>query len=193
MNPGLKAKLQSILGLETYANRMGFSTTCLLLARDIVLDERVTMHCHLNLCTNYGKNLMCPPFLPSVADNRQMIDRYTFALLLQLKQALDRYDKEFMRQTFDANARRFGQMAVALERKAFSDGFRLAMALGAGECKLCDNCVIQNGERNCVHPGTARPSMEGMGIDVVRTFAAAGLDLDFTTAQLTVAGILLID
>lgn len=136
---------------------------------------------------------MCPPFLPSVAYNRQLVDKYTFALLLQAQQKLARQDKEFIRQTFDDSARLFGQMAVSLERKAFSDGFRLAMALGAGECKLCDNCVIQKGERNCINPGTARPSMEGMGIDVGRTFAAAGLDLDFTSTQLTVAGILLID
>ena len=193
MNFDLKQKLQAILELETYANSIGFAPTCLLLARDILLDERVRMHCQLNLCTNYGNNLMCPPFLPSVADNRQMIDKYTFALLLQLQQKLDHHDKEFMRQTFDVTARRFGQMAVRLERKAFSDGFRLAMTLGAGECKLCDNCVIQKGEQICVNPGTARPSMEGMGINVVRTFAAAGLELVFTTAQLTVAGILLID
>jgi len=193
MDFNLKRRLKAILELETYANSIGFAPTCLLLARDILLDERVRMHCQLNLCTNYGNNLMCPPFLPSVADNRQMLDKYTFALLLQLQQELDHHDKEFMRQTFDATARRFGQMAVSLERKAFSDGFRLAMALGAGECKLCENCVIQKGERNCINPGTARPSMEGMGINVVRTFAAAGLELVFTTARLTVAGILLID
>ncbi|HRY13586.1 MAG TPA: DUF2284 domain-containing protein [Syntrophomonadaceae bacterium] len=193
MNSDLKRKLQAILELETYANNMGFSKATLLLARDILLDERVRMHCQLNLCTNYGKNLMCPPYLPSVADNRHLIDQYTFALLLQLQQELDRNEKEYMRQTFDVTARRFGQMAVNLERKAFTDGFHLAMALGAGECKLCDNCVIQKGEQDCINPGTARPSMEGMGIDVVRTFAAAGLDLAFTSNQLTVAGILLID
>lgn len=193
MNTDLKPVLQGVLGLDAYAQKMGFGPTRLVLAKNIVLDERVRMHCQLNLCCNYGKNLMCPPFLPPVAENRLLTARYTFALLLQTQHKLGQPDKDFMRQAFDDSARRFGQMAVTLERKAFSEGFRLAMALGAGECKLCAACVIQNGDNMCCHPGDARPSMEGMGIDVGKTFAAAGLTLEFRTDQLTIAGVLLID
>jgi predicted metal-binding protein len=136
---------------------------------------------------------MCPPFLPTVTENRHLVKKYTFALLLQLKQSLLQPDKESMRLSFDNTARRFGQMAVSLERKAFSEGFHLAMALGAGECKLCAICTIQNNDHNCINPGAARPSMEGMGIDVVKTFTDAGLSLEFKTDELVVAGLLLID
>jgi predicted metal-binding protein len=179
--------------LEQSARDMGFDLALPILAQDVILDERVRMHCQLNLCGNYEKNLMCPPFLPTVAENRILLSNYTFALLLQLQQLFVQPDKESMRQAFNDTARRFGQMAVSLERKAFNDGFPLAMALGAGECKLCADCSIQNGDHNCINPGAARPSMEGMGIDVVKTFTNAGLALDFKTDQLTVAGLLLIN
>ncbi|MDD4775311.1 MAG: DUF2284 domain-containing protein [Syntrophomonas sp.] len=193
MYPDLKRKLLGVLELDAYAQGIGFDPTKLLLAKDIVVDERVRMHCQLNLCCNYGHNLMCPPFLPPIAETRVLVGKYTFALLLQMQQKLQQSDKESMRQVFNETARRFGQLAVTLERKAFSDGFRLAMALGAGECKLCSTCAIQNGDHHCIYPGTARPSMEGMGIDVGKTFAAAGLTLEFRSDQLTVAGLLLID
>lgn len=189
----LTLKLIKFENLRHDAQALGFHVVFPILARDVILDERVRMQCQLNLCGHYGKNLMCPPFLPAVLENRSMIERYTLALLLQLKQPLLQTDKESMRQAFDDTARCFGQLAVTLERKAFNEGFHLAMALGAGECKLCDVCSIQNGDHDCINPGAARPSMEGMGIDVVKTFTQAGLSLEFKTDELTVAGLLLVD
>jgi Predicted metal-binding protein (DUF2284). len=59
----LKQKLDNILKLNNYADKMGFSQTCLVLAPNIILDERVRIHCQINLCGNYGNNLMCPPYL----------------------------------------------------------------------------------------------------------------------------------
>ena len=189
----LRRKMIKLTELETRALEMGFDLVQPILSRDIILDDRVRMHCQLNLCGNYGKNLMCPPFLPSLAEARRLIKSFTFAILLQLKDRVATDDKDALRTAFDATAVKLGRMAVALEREAFADGFRLAMALGAGECKLCPACSIQNGIQHCISPGAARPSMEGMGIDVIRTFQNAGLPMDFKTDQLTVAGLLLID
>lgn len=189
----LKEKLKNILKLDKYANHMGFSQTCLVLASNIILDERVRIHCQINLCGNYGNNLMCPPYLPSVSENRILLQKYNFALLLQLHQSLSSKTKEEMKDTYFSMALHFNQMLVALERKAFASGFRLALALGAGECKLCQNCVVKEGIKQCLRPGDSRPSMEGMGIDVLQTFRNAGLSLDFQQGELTLAGLLLID
>jgi len=179
--------------LDTYANKMGFSKTSLVLAQNILIDERVRIHCQLNLCGNYNNNLMCPPFLPSISENRLLLKRYNFALLLQLHQSIPSKTKEEMKETYFTTALHFNQKLVSLERKAFASGFRLALALGAGECKLCENCIIQEGGNKCRKPGESRPSMEGMGIDVLQTFQSAGLTMDFKEGELTVAGLLLID
>lgn len=189
----LKEKLKNILKLDKYANKMGFDKTSLVLAQNILMDERVRIHCQVNLCGNYNNNLMCPPFLPSVSENRLLLKRYNFALLLQLHQVIPSQTKEEMQETFSAAAIHLNQMLVALERKAFDSGFRLALALGAGECKLCENCIVKEGGNQCRKPGASRPSMEGMGIDVLQTFQAAGLTMDFIEGQLTIAGLLLID
>lgn len=189
----LKQKLQNIMKLDNYANKMGFSQASLVLAQDILIDERVRIHCQVNLCGNYKNNLMCPPFLPPISENRLLLQRYNFALLLQLQQSLPSKMKEEMREFYTASAILFNQKLVILERKAFASGFRLALALGAGECKLCENCIVKDGGNQCRKPGESRPSMEGMGIDVLRTFQSAGLTMDFTDGELTLAGLLLID
>jgi len=189
----LKHKLHNILNLDTFAKKMGFDKTCLVLTQDILLDERVRMQCQVNLCGNYNNNLMCPPFLPSLSESRLLINRYNFALLLQLHQSIPSNAKEEMKEIYSITALHFNQMLISLERKAFDSGFRLALALGAGECKLCENCIIKEGANQCRKPGSSRPSLEGMGIDVLQTFRNAGLSLDFHEGELTVAGLLLID
>lgn len=189
----LRQKIAGLLELDKCARETGFDVCHPILAREICLDDRVRMHCQLNLCGNYQNNLMCPPFLPPLAETRQLIGNFTFGLLLQLNRSLEDTGKEAMRILFDTTAVQLNHMIVDLERKAFAGGFRLAMALGAGECKLCDTCVINKANNKCIHPGAARPSMEGMGIDVLKTFNSAGLAMDFKADQLTVAGLLLVD
>jgi predicted metal-binding protein len=187
----LSQKLHIILDLDTYAKNMGFYQTCLVLAKDIRIDERVRMQCQVNICGNYRKNLMCPPFLPSLAENRLLINRYNFALLLQLHQVIP--TKEETRDYFSKTAILLNEMLINLERKAFASGFSLALALGAGECKLCEDCVVKDGEKQCRKPGSSRPSMEGMGIDVLQTCQSAGLAMYFKEGEITIAGMLLID
>ncbi|PKM78053.1 MAG: hypothetical protein CVU90_04890 [Firmicutes bacterium HGW-Firmicutes-15] len=189
----LSQKLHSILELDIYSKNMGFNQTCLVLAKDILLDERVRMHCQVNLCGNYHNNLMCPPFLPSLSEIRLLIKRYNFALLLQLQPSITSKNKEETLEIFSKTAIQLNEMLISLERKAFASGFPLALALGAGECKLCEDCIVKHGKTQCPKPGSSRPSMEGMGIDVLQTCKSAGLAMHFKEGELTLAGLLLID
>ncbi|MCX5780448.1 MAG: DUF2284 domain-containing protein [Firmicutes bacterium] len=189
----LRLELHKLMQLDTDAHDLGFDVTCPVLTRNILVDDRVRMHCQINLCGNYNKNLMCPPFLPTLAATRELIDSYSFALLLQLNRSLYLNEREETKAVFHTTALELNQKLIDLERKAFASGFHLALALGAGECKLCNECVVFAGENQCRKPGASRPSMEGMGIDVIQTFRRAGLSLDFKAGQLTVAGLLLVD
>lgn len=193
MGTNLNQKLLHILGLEDYAQSIGFSQTRLFLANNIIIDERVRMHCQINLCGNYANNLMCPPFLPTLSEVRMLISKYTFALLVQLNHSIPSKSDPLTQQIYTDTVLKLADMLINLERKAFGSGFRLALALGAGECKLCPTCVAQDGHKQCFKPGLSRPSMEGMGIDVLKTCQSAGLAMDFVEGELTVAGLLLID
>ena len=99
-------------------------------------------------CSGYQSNLMCPPYTPSPAQTREMLDQYRRALL------------------FEAGRGEPKKIAVALEKKLFLQGFYKAFGMGAGPCSLCEACAFEEG---CRHPELARPALESCGIDVFAT------------------------
>jgi predicted metal-binding protein len=68
-----------------------------------------------------------------------------------------------------------------LEAEAFKAGYYYAAGFSGGICLLCPTCA---GVGNpCRHPYEARPSMEGVGIDVFKTAANAGLPIALSSDQ----------
>ncbi len=188
----LRTQMEKMLKLEEEAQKLDFKSTQLFLARDIVLDERVRLQCRINMCGNYNKNLMCPPHLPPVNEVRATIRQYTFALLVIL-QISNILEKE-LRDQFHRQALLLSEKLISLEKQAFAFGFPLALGLSAGECKLCDTCIVLNQTgTDCRFPQSARPSMEGMGINVLATASKLGASLDFIPGELKMAGLLLIE
>src|SRR4030065_627302 len=79
-----------------------------------------------------------------------------------------------------------------LERRVLFLDYPLAGGLSGGFCKLCRKCV--GPAAPCRHPLMARPSIEGMGIDVIQTAKKIGLAFDFSSQKrLFWNGLLLID
>lgn len=160
---------------------------------DIVVDERVRLKCQIPLCDSYGKNLMCPPFVPSVAFFRDALARYTRAVLIQVTSPLG--DTVHGRPSAEvyAPAKKLHELVNLAEKWAFAYQFRFAAGLIGGCCRLCDECAAVNHNGHCRHPFKARPSMEAMGIDVVNTLSHAGLSIRFPVADdVTWTGVLLI-
>jgi len=156
-------------------------------AGEIVIDERVRFKCQVPLCDSYGRNLLCPPNLPSVAQFRLIVAGYEKAVLVQVISALKPSDDPF------APARKLHEIINAGEREAFLSGFPFAAGLIGGCCRLCRTCVAARSGRACRHPFQARPSMEAMGIDVLSTAANAGLPVIFPAeGSVTWTGLILL-
>ena len=66
----------------------GASAVVLTNVADIVVDERVRLKCRVPVCDTYNKNLMCPPYVPSVAEFREALTNYTQAILIQVSALL---------------------------------------------------------------------------------------------------------
>jgi len=137
----------------------------------IVVDERVRLKCQVPLCDSYGRNFTCPPFLPPVAEFREMLSRYGEAVLVQVS-AEGPFDP---REDVFVSARRLHELVNRAEGIAFAEGFRFAAGFIGGCCRLCDECAAVHPGEPCRHPFKARPSMEAMGIDVLATLENAGL------------------
>jgi len=157
---------------------------------DIRVDERVRMKCQIPLCDSYGRNLMCPPRLPSVAEFRKMLKNYSRAILVQVSADIERPDDAFR------HAKVLHDLVNAAEKEAFEAGYRFAAGLIGGCCRLCETCVaaeFNSPSLACRFPFKARPSMEAMGIDVIATVESAGWSSVFpVTDRVTWTGLILV-
>jgi predicted metal-binding protein len=200
------------------ARALGADRVAPLPAAGVVVDERVRLKCLVPRCSSYGKNLMCPPAVPAPDEMRAALARYRLALVVQQRIPANRAaaDEAFAGRTYaegraeggrdgDGDGRvavggvlasqaAFARLMSALERAAFGLGYRFAAAFAGGECVLCEECVGQGSGAPCKHPFEARPSAEALGVDLVATAQAAGLDVTFPAADdARWTGLLLID
>lgn len=208
--------------LEEFALEKGAYRARVFSARLVAVDDRVRMKCQIPLCPHYGKMLTCPPNVPTVEEFSRALKRYRKALLIQTRSPLsgeiDTYDKEEVMKYFAAPgtasrskggektgelkdldsmkiaAIRLHKLVNEVEGKAMALGFPYALGLIGGECMLCTGCVGVGSGQSCRRPYEARPSMEGVGIDVIKTSIGARLPFDVPPKKEIVwSGLVLID
>ncbi len=213
---------EKIRQLECFSIERGAYRARAFSARGVVIDERVRLKCQIPLCPHYGRTLTCPPNVPPFEEFVKAVRRYQTALLVQTRSALtgdiavcDREEvlkffaspgaaqkekggeKTGTGQNLDAMkiaAIRLHKLVNEVEQKAMSMGFPYALGLIGGECMLCQECAGAGSGKACRRPYEARPSMEGVGIDVIKTSAAAGLPFELPPKQEIVwSGLILID
>jgi len=158
------------------ARAEGFVRAVLLPVADIITGPWVRQKCS-NGCSRFGANLQCPPHGMSHLQTRELLDSFSWALLVEGMPP----------------GREFHQKLLALEKRAFLSGFHKAFVLGAGHCPVCDSCTTDG---TCRFPDLARPSMEGSGIDVYSTAKRAAIPLQPVqekTQYVKYLGLLLLD
>lgn len=100
-------------------------------------------------CTGYGKSLGCPPHTPTAKEMEEILASYNTGILFQTKD----------------NMKYINETIIDLEYFALEIEFYKAFALGAGRCRMCEECNL----KHCINPKLHRPSMEACGIDVQTT------------------------
>lgn len=177
------------------ARDLGADEAKIIDAKEIVVDKRVRLKCLVPVCSSYGRNLMCPPNVMSVEEFASTLGLYEKALIVQVEAEYDSMDKsegclskrtcdelEISTNTLDWQIK-LHRLVNRLETIAFKEGFYLAAGLIGGDCSLCPECAaLQSGEP-CRHPFEARPSMEAMGVDVIKTCERVGLPLFLSSGK----------
>lgn len=174
--------------IKDYALAGGAYRAELTLANQIVVDERVRFKCQVPYCPDYGRNLRCPPNTMSIAEFKDVLAKYSNAMLVQIKSGGS--DENSL-----VNAERTVQLLLGeLEKKALGLGFYFAAGLGAACCRICPECVGVSSGLPCRNPGQARPSAEAMGIDVIKTADKTGLPFSLDDpGEVIYTGVLLLD
>ena len=97
----------------------GATTVRVVSADRIVVDERVRLKCRVPICDSYDRNLMCPPFVMSVAEFRQTLDRYEEALILQVEAEIAGLNGLRPHEDVYAPAGRLHELVNLAEKEAF--------------------------------------------------------------------------
>ena len=191
-------------GFETFrfladqAREAGASDARIIFSDRIIVEDRVRLKCRAG-CPSYGKNLTCPPHAPDVEDFRSCLKDYRIALLVKFtspayldtsirncvlsslfdpRSPPDQKEKAlgFMKE-LAKNSRHIHKIMLDLEKAAFNAGYPFALTMICGACAQCETCNIATGF--CKHPRLRRFNAEGLGINVVKTAADAGMPIHF--------------
>ncbi len=166
----------------------GAERAVLIETEQVVVDDRVRLKCRVPICREYNHCLMCPPNTLAVSEFRGFLGQYNRALLVQVRAGGSSEDDVIQAELKVQN------LITALEKKALMAGCYFAAGFGAAHCRLCPECVGVNSGERCRYPFQARPSMEGVGIDIYKTCENAGVPVNLLDPDaLFFAGLLLLD
>ncbi|MBI4181158.1 MAG: DUF2284 domain-containing protein [Chloroflexi bacterium] len=195
--PALRARKeedirQAIERFREKALELGASAAAVIPASEVMVEERVRMKCLVPRCSSLGDGgtPYCPPHSPEPEFMRKVFSQYRWAVVFKRDITMKDYNvstSEAERQEMrskglpDVDIRGKGYEIVGrLESYAQSEGYSLALGFAGGSCKgaLCLGkpcAVFQTG--TCRFPLRARPSMEGVGIDVFGLVQKVGWDI----------------
>jgi predicted metal-binding protein len=146
----------------------GYKDFKLIPAKDIEVAQWVRVKCMFG-CPNYGRKGTCPPNVPSVEECRAFFAGYEQAVVFHFQKLADppKERHEWSRRIYDG--------LLKLEREVFLSGYRKAFMLSADDCSLCKEC--SGSREECLIPMKARPSAEGMAVDVYATVRKHGFPI----------------
>lgn len=167
------------------------ATHCQFIPAQLLMpEERIRSYCYQNICENYHKHLTCPPHTGTIAEITGKLKPFRTGILIQYSEHIDvRNDPEGLKRT------KLNLHRIVLETERYlKEEMKCEHIWGmiGGRCDLCDECAGFSGNP-CVHPDTARVSMEAVAIDVVSLLKRLHLDAEFHDDMITWTGIVLTD
>jgi predicted metal-binding protein len=200
-----KVDLRRFSELIEVAEKAGATAARIIPARGVILDERVRLKCEVPRCAGYGQYLTCPPHVMPVDAFSKIRSRYRWGLLVQVeakdidsmekgKGRINRAILKEYRELHRPFKLKLLEIVEAVESTAFKRGMHFAAGLVGGSCVLCERCVDDKSSEACRHPFRARPPMEAVGIDVIKTAQMAGLPIHLSSSKNVVwTGLVLLD
>ncbi|MGA2574066.1 MAG: DUF2284 domain-containing protein [Candidatus Methanomethylicaceae archaeon] len=190
--------------LEAKAKKLGATSAIIVPAKDIVVEDRTVLKCIFG-CNGWGSRV-CPPYVPTVDEFREMLREYRWALLVDwksdniiAKEISENFVEYGSRPPSDPEAKkafkkvqamvlrerkeRIQPGSLELEKLAWKLGYNIALATFPGMCAWCANedysfvnCA-KDSKEGCHHPAVRRPCMMGVGIRLDKTLEKLKLGL----------------
>lgn len=168
--------------IKSFISEQGIDDVCIMSPKELVFDIKVRMKCRL-ACKVYNTNLRCPPHAPPFEECKEFLHSYSKGIIYRKRAAVSDFAGDEAKKDYKwtKNSKCIQELSAKLESMAFYEGFYLAFAFGAGRCRWCvdvgGKCPgLADGV--CKHTFESRPSLEGMGVDLIST--VNNLNWDFS-------------
>ena len=139
---------------------------------EVIVSSWVRFKCMFG-CKEYGRAAACPPNLPARDDCERFFAEYGEAALFHFENVLeDPEDRHVWTKGINDSL-------LAVEREVFLAGHYKAIVIYVDPCNICGECVPDKSD--CRHPQEARPSLEGLCIDVFETVRKQGYEIGVLT------------
>lgn len=155
--------------LEKLFREFGFEDFRWIDSDNIVISQWVRMKCLFG-CSEYGRNATCPPNVVDIPECKKFISEYEDIAVFHFEKKVDQPEDRH------AWTKGVSDQLLELERKVFISGQRKAFLLAPDSCHYCTDCTDKREE--CKLPKKARPTPEGMGIDVFATVREVGFPIE---------------
>jgi len=170
--------------LARVAVTLGASEAKGITSADIVVKDQLARKCIEPGCENYGLSYSCPPYVDGPDAFRTLITTHTRALVLRLiipSRMLLSWERTDL-------GRLLHELVATVENEARILGYSKSTAFAGDSCKklFCgDHLGCRRIEENgpCRHPGLARPSMSGYGIDVFQLIKGCGWETNLNHGE----------
>ncbi len=182
ITPDQKGVKKDLVDYLKFAKEVGADDSKAIPAKWVKVDERVRMKCMVPKCYLYGSSPNCPPHTPDPGFMRTALRKYRWAVIFKndVKPVEDFIGQKKWLKDHEKHQRKTHDITSAVESRAFNDGHYFAVGFSAGGCKtaLCGGLVCQYLDSGrCRFPLKARPSMEGVGIDVFSIATKVGWEV----------------
>jgi len=116
--------------------------------------------CSADKCRSYNKSWSCPPACPSLDEMQELVKKFKTGIIVQTVGDLeDSMDWDGIMEAGVRHKENFGKM-----RENLSIKYPNMLAMGAGECKICNECTYPHNP--CRYPDKMETSMEAYGLFV---------------------------
>lgn len=143
--------------------------------KETIFEECVKMNCFY--CGRYGRNWRCPPNLPDI-DYPKMFSEYDEGLFVYF--TFDVSDKDRFEYYRNESIVVLHKTLLELEKWCYNHNRSTAISFGGGSCKLCKGGC---GKERCNNPYMSRSPLEATGMNVLKTAAKFGVEIEFPTDQ----------
>ena len=155
--------------MERLFREFGFEDFRWIDSESIVVSQWVRMKCIYG-CDEYGRNATCPPNTPPLSDCRNFFGEYEDIAVFHFEKRVDHPED---RHDWTKGV---CEQLLELERRVFLSGHRKVFLLFLDSCHFCKDCTDKR--ERCILPKKARPTPEGMGMDVFATVRQIGYPIE---------------